>query len=141
MGQCPKRYSLEVAQPYIVVAVTWCAYCGQPATVDIPSNPGRVCLTHALEFWTGLLAYVRDRSGPCERREKAYACGSCDEPSALKARKVPAVAAAGPQPGVTESVPTRPRLVTPIRRTRRERRLSASSSDHAAPDAQPVPLI
>jgi len=30
--------------------------------VDIPSNPGRVCLAHALEFWTELLAYVKDRS-------------------------------------------------------------------------------
>jgi hypothetical protein len=37
-----------------------CAYCGRRATVNIPSNPGDVCLTHAQEFWTGLLAYVSD---------------------------------------------------------------------------------
>ena len=39
-----------------------CTYCGQRATVQIPSTPSDVCLTHAIEFWTGLLAYRKDRS-------------------------------------------------------------------------------
>ena len=26
----------------------------------IASNPERVCLEHAVEFWTGLVAYARD---------------------------------------------------------------------------------
>jgi hypothetical protein len=38
-----------------------CAYCGQRATVEIPSTPSHVCLTHAIEFWTGLLAHVKNR--------------------------------------------------------------------------------
>jgi hypothetical protein len=51
-----------------------CTYCGQRATVQIPSTPSDVCLTHAIEFWTGLLAYRKDRSDafqtpepPCTR--------------------------------------------------------------------------
>lgn len=39
-----------------------CAYCGRPATLKIASNPDDVCFEHAVEFWTGLLAYVRSRS-------------------------------------------------------------------------------
>jgi len=40
----------------------YCAYCGQRATVEIPSIPSHVCLTHAIEFWTCLLAHVKNRS-------------------------------------------------------------------------------
>ena len=43
-------------------AVACCAFCEQPAAANIPSNPGRVRPTHALEFWTGLLAYSRNRT-------------------------------------------------------------------------------
>jgi hypothetical protein len=57
---CAKRYTSGPAQPCIVVAMGSCAYCGRHATVNIPSNPGDVCLTHAQEFWTGLLVYVSD---------------------------------------------------------------------------------
>ena len=42
--------------------MTNCAYCGQRGTLEIPSTPSHVCLTHAIEFWTGLLAFVKDRS-------------------------------------------------------------------------------
>jgi hypothetical protein len=30
--------------------------------VLIPAQPGDVCLTHAIDFWTGLLAFVKARS-------------------------------------------------------------------------------
>jgi hypothetical protein len=36
-----------------------CNYCTHEATSRIPSNPGEVCPTHAIEFWTGLLAYAK----------------------------------------------------------------------------------
>jgi hypothetical protein len=41
-------------------AMIHCAYCGARATVQIPAEPAGVCLTHAIEFWTGLLAYARN---------------------------------------------------------------------------------
>lgn len=34
--------------------------------MQIVSNPERVCLEHALEFWTGLLVYAKDHSDPDE---------------------------------------------------------------------------
>jgi hypothetical protein len=40
--------------------------------MQIVSNPERVCLEHALEFWTGLLAYAKDHSDP-DRRSIAAA--------------------------------------------------------------------
>lgn len=36
-----------------------CDYCRDEATARIPSNPGEVCRTHAIEYWTGLMAYAR----------------------------------------------------------------------------------
>jgi hypothetical protein len=50
--------------------------------MQIVSNPERVCLEHALEFWTGLLVYAKDHADPCEgsrapeRRAIAAACQS-----------------------------------------------------------------
>jgi hypothetical protein len=38
-----------------------CAYCAQPTVLRIPSVPDEVCLAHAIEFWTGLVAYAKDR--------------------------------------------------------------------------------
>jgi hypothetical protein len=38
-----------------------CAYCDKVATENIPSDSGRVCVTHAMEFWTGLLAHAIGR--------------------------------------------------------------------------------
>jgi hypothetical protein len=61
-----------------------CAFCKEPATTKVVSNPEQVCLEHALEFWTGLLDHVRD----------------CGDPSELRAI---AIAAAGPSP-VTTSI-------------------------------------
>jgi hypothetical protein len=37
------------------------AYCAQPTVLRIPSVPDEVCLAHAIEFWTGLVAYAKDR--------------------------------------------------------------------------------
>jgi hypothetical protein len=91
-----------------------CAYCGEPATTRIASNPEQVCLEHALEFWTGLLAYARDHSETCLKPEPPCTCQSCEELSAssLRAiaiadageelsasdRRAMAIAAAGPSP-------------------------------------------
>jgi hypothetical protein len=74
-----------------------CAYCGEPATMKIASNPELVCFEHALEFWTGLLDYVRDRSEPCVKHEGVCTCRSCEESSA-SSRRAKAIAAAGPSP-------------------------------------------
>jgi hypothetical protein len=38
---------------------TKCAHCQRPATDIVPENPGHVCVTHATEYWTSLLAYVK----------------------------------------------------------------------------------
>jgi hypothetical protein len=51
----------------------YCPYCGQRATVEIPSTPGNVCLTHAIEFWTGLLAYTKNRSAEFRTPEPSCA--------------------------------------------------------------------
>ena len=74
-----------------------CPYCGEQATLKIVSNPEQVCLEHALEFWTGLLDYVRDHSDPCVKYEGVCTCRACEELSAayLRAR---ATAATGPSP-------------------------------------------
>jgi hypothetical protein len=77
--------------------VTSCAYCGQRATVHIPSNPEHVCRTHAVEFWTGLMAYVKDRTDPCETPDTPCTCESCNQLSAVSAR-LTAVAAGGAAP-------------------------------------------
>jgi hypothetical protein len=61
----------------------------------IISNPERVCLEHALEFWTGLLVHARDGSDP-----------SCEELSASDRRAI-AIAGAGPSPRSQEAFPIR----------------------------------
>jgi hypothetical protein len=81
-----------------------CAYCGQPATMKIVSNPEQVCLYHALEFWTGLLVYARDRSAPCVKEEGVCACPSCEELGASYLRAI-AIAVAGPSPPDHERFP------------------------------------
>ena len=67
--------------------MTTCSYCSQPATATIIANPQRVCLEHALEFWTGLLAYTRGRSGECVKNQEECACPLCAELSADQLRK------------------------------------------------------
>ena len=37
-------------------------HCGEPATLRIPTTPEHVCRAHAIEFWTGLLAFTNDRA-------------------------------------------------------------------------------
>lgn len=37
-----------------------CAYCQLPATATIPATPGRVCVTHAIEFWGAFLAFAKE---------------------------------------------------------------------------------
>jgi hypothetical protein len=74
-----------------------CAYCEQPATMKIVSNPEEVCFEHAMEFWTGLVAYATDHSDPCVKEEGFCTCRSCEELSASRLR-ASAIAAAGPSP-------------------------------------------
>jgi hypothetical protein len=83
-----------------------CAYCEQPATMKIVSYPEQVCFDHALEFWTGLLVYAKDRSEPCVKDERVCACGVCQERSASYRRTL-AIAAAGPPPQEQERSPIR----------------------------------
>jgi hypothetical protein len=83
-----------------------CAYCGQEATVKILSTPDRVCLEHALEFWSGLLVYATDHSEPCMKQEGSCTCSSCQESSASYQRAL-AIAAAGPPPRNREHFPIR----------------------------------
>jgi hypothetical protein len=85
--------------------MTSCAYCGEHATEEIPAAPGRVCRTHAQEFWTGLLTYVKDQSKPTEQTETPCACGVCNDMSMVKLRMIAAGAAAGPPPGDIEHAP------------------------------------
>jgi hypothetical protein len=49
--------------------MTTCTLCGQRATANIPSTPNRVCLEHAIEFWTGLLAFATNRSADSRSAE------------------------------------------------------------------------
>ena len=37
-----------------------CGYCDEQADATIPANPGRVCVTHAIAFWTDYLAFARE---------------------------------------------------------------------------------
>ena len=83
-----------------------CPYCGQEATMQIVANPDQVCFEHALEFWTGLLAYARDRSEPCVKHQGVCHCSSCKEVSASYRRAI-AIAAAGPPPRDHERLPIR----------------------------------
>jgi hypothetical protein len=85
--------------------MTCCAYCGDQATDDIPATPGRVCRTHAQEFWTGLLTYVKGQSKPTEQVETPCACGVCNDMSMVKLRMIAAGAAAGPAPGHADRAP------------------------------------
>jgi hypothetical protein len=104
--------------------VTSCAYCGQRATVHIPSNPEHVCREHAVEFWTGLLAYVKDRTDHRETPDTPCTCRTCNQLSAVSSRlaaiaggvtashgaeRVPAASSrrfAGGGPGLTAAVAT-----------------------------------
>jgi hypothetical protein len=68
--------------PVIVRIMTNCAYCGEHASVAIPAIPGQVCMTHALEFWSGLLTYVKDQAKLAEQHETSCVCGMCNNAAA-----------------------------------------------------------
>jgi hypothetical protein len=102
--------------------------------VHIPSNPEHVCRTHAVEFWTGLMAYVKDRSDPGETQDTPCTCEACNQLSAVSAR-LTAVAAGGAAPQGAERVSgaSSRRFTGP----RPSFTAVASSIDHAAsPSAQ-----
>ena len=66
-----------------------CDYCGQPATTEIPAIPGRVCLAHAHEFWTGLLAFVHNRqSDPTADHETPSVSEMGTDERAVKLRAI-----------------------------------------------------
>jgi hypothetical protein len=75
--------------------------------MKIVSNPEQVCFDHAMEFWTGLLVYARDRSAPCVKLESVCACPSCEELGASYLRAI-AIKAAGPSPPDHERFQIRP---------------------------------
>ena len=81
----------------MLIAMMCCAYCGQAATMTILSNPERVCFEHALEFWTALLAYTRDRAR-CVERSGPCSCRACEVLTA-SALRAAAIAGCGPSPG------------------------------------------
>jgi hypothetical protein len=74
--------------------------------MTIVATPQRVCLEHALEFWTGLLVFARDQTEPCVKHEGLCICRSCEESSASTRRAI-AIAAAGPPPQDDECFPIR----------------------------------
>ena len=71
------RYSGREPVPAIVTIMTNCAYCGEHATEVIPAIPGQVCMTHALEFWTGLLTYLKGKARLADH-ETSCVCGMCN---------------------------------------------------------------
>ena len=78
--------------------MTKCSYCARPATTSIIANPHRVCLEHATEFWTELLVYTHDRSGPCVKEETVCSCAACAKEEASRLRSF-AISSVGPSPG------------------------------------------
>ena len=72
--------------------------------MQIVSNPERVCLEHALEFWTGLLVYAKGHSDPCVRQVRLCTCRLCAGLSAPDRR---AISAAGPSPSDEDHVQIR----------------------------------
>ncbi len=71
-----------------------CTYCGQKATERIPSIPTDVCGAHAAEFWSGLIAYAKDRSDVVEPDNAPCLCWTCNQLSASRTHPAGAVAPA-----------------------------------------------
>jgi hypothetical protein len=105
-----KTGQLDQAQPCNVsgnvITVPCCAYCDQPATRSIPANPEHVCFDHALEFWTGLMAFVKERADQCEKEVRPCTCRACVSLGASHQR-ARAITAAGPPPQDTDDVQVR----------------------------------
>jgi hypothetical protein len=129
--------------------VTSCAYCGQRATVHIPSNPEHVCREHAVEFWAGLLAYVKDRTDHRETPDTPCTCRTCNQLSAVSSRlsviagdvtappaaePVPAPSSrrfSGGAPGLTAAAATSGEYAAP--------RFAQAADVPARPEALPLP--
>jgi hypothetical protein len=58
-----------------------CGHCGGLARVRIPAVPEEVCLDHAIEFWTGLLEYVKERTYTREQIDTSCPGVPCAEQS------------------------------------------------------------
>jgi hypothetical protein len=102
-GACAQWHMCRLAQaplagPAKLACMTKCSYCERPATTSIIANPHRVCLEHATEFWTGLLAYTRGRSEPCVKEQTLCACPACADTAAARIRSF-AINSVGPSPG------------------------------------------
>jgi hypothetical protein len=77
---------------YVAGMTYCCAYCGRPATAKVPTVRENVCATHALEFWTGLLAYAvgrdadvtREPTGACELSNEVSTSARRFEPRRLR---------------------------------------------------------
>ena len=82
----------------MLLGMTICAYCARPATTTIIANPHRVCIEHAVEFWTALLGYTHDRSGPCVKQTTVCQCAACEDATASRLRSR-AIKSVGPSPG------------------------------------------
>ena len=70
---------LERSSAVHVGAIKQCGYCGQTAVLQIPSTPGGVCLAHAIEYWTDLLAFVKERSGQEPEPNAPCRCWTCNQ--------------------------------------------------------------
>ena len=57
-----QRVQMGYEQGHKLTDMKHCAFCSQPATMTIVSSPERVCFTHAMEFWDGLMAYAKERT-------------------------------------------------------------------------------
>jgi hypothetical protein len=88
--------SLQLVRSPVVHAgaIRQCAYCSQTAVLQIPATPGDVCQKHAIEFWTDLLAFARERSTSGPEPEAPCRCWICNHLSAT-ARAIAAGAADG----------------------------------------------
>lgn len=69
-----------------------CVYCGRQATDRIPALQSEVCREHAIEFWTGLMAYAKEARDHSEREEQEEPCHcwTCNQLSAPKAPSITA---------------------------------------------------
>ena len=65
-----------------------------------------MCLTHAIEFWTGVLVYTQGRSGPCVKDQMVCECTACSELAESQMRAF-AISSVGPSPGDHEDIPMR----------------------------------
>lgn len=75
-----------------------CDYCGALASARIPSPRSDVCLTHAIAFWKGFLAYARTERLAQRKVERLSALAAHRK----RTRGVPAAS-----PGMTAAVSRR----------------------------------